>query len=173
MNPPKVNEYDYINFLIATQKAYSCLEAEPVQPKSNDAVADDAITRLLDRMEPSPNALWQEAQADVSLARGVLVVDDSRLDKFYAQKMELVTRRLQQSLLEATSSKACKRSGKHGRVVQGINLISLLWTEGDRHIPLDYQFYEKSVDGATKNDQCAFDAGQGESTGIHAPVYRV
>ena len=28
-------------------------------------------------------------------------------------------------------------SGKHGRVVQGINLITLLWTEGDRHIPLD------------------------------------
>lgn len=36
--------------------------------------------------------------------------------------------------------------------MQGINLISLLWTEGDRHIPLDYWFYEKSVDGATKND---------------------
>jgi len=36
-------------------------------------------------------------------------------------------------------------------VVQGINLITLLWTEGDRHIPLDYRFYEKSVDGATKN----------------------
>jgi len=43
-------------------------------------------------------------------------------------------------------------SGKHGRVVQGINLISLLWTQGDCHIPLDYRFYEKSVDGATKND---------------------
>jgi len=36
--------------------------------------------------------------------------------------------------------------------VQGINLITLLWTEGDRHIPLDYRFYEKCVDGATKND---------------------
>jgi len=64
-------------------------------------------------------------------------VDDSKLDKFYAKKMELVTRHW---------------SGKHGRVVQGINLISLLWTEGDGHIPLDYRFYEKSVDGATKND---------------------
>jgi len=59
------------------------------------------------------------------------------LDKLYAQKMELVTRHW---------------SGKHERVVQGINLIKLLWTEGDRHIPLDYRFYEKRVDGATKND---------------------
>jgi len=53
------------------------------------------------------------------LSQGVLVVDDSTLDKWYAQKMELVTRHW---------------SGKHGRVVQGINLVTLLWSEGDRHI---------------------------------------
>jgi len=137
MNPPKVNEYDYINFLIATQKAYSCMEAQQVQPESDDAPAHDAITRLLHRLEPSTTELWQEAQPQVSLNQGILVIDDSTLDKFDAEKMELVTRHW---------------SGKHGRVVQGINLISLLWTEGDRHIPLDYRFYEKSVDGATKND---------------------
>lgn len=137
MNPPKVNEYDYINFLLATQKAYSCLEAERVQPKSVDAAAHDAITRLLHRMEPSSTQLWQEAQPQVCMEQGILVVDDSTLDKLYAEKMELVTRHW---------------SGKHGRVVQGINLITLLWTEGDRHIPLDYRFYEKLVDGATKND---------------------
>jgi len=137
MNPAKVNEYDYINFLIATQKAYSCTEAERVQPKSERSPAHDAITRLLHRLEPSTEELWQEAQPQVRLDHGVLVIDDSTLDKFYAKKMELVTRHW---------------SGKHGRVVQGINLITLLWTEGDRHIPLDYRFYEKSVDGATKND---------------------
>lgn len=65
------------------------------------------------------------------------MVDDSTLDKLYAKKMELVRRHW---------------SGKHGRVVQGINLITLFWTEGGRHIPLDYRFYEKSVDGAMKND---------------------
>lgn len=137
MNPPKVSEYDYINFLIATQKAYTCTEAERVQPESANAAAHDAITRLLHRMEPSAEDLWSEAQNYVSLGTGIFVIDDSTLDKLYAQKMELVTRHW---------------SGKHGRVVQGINLITLLWTEGDRHIPLDYQFYEKSVDGATKND---------------------
>lgn len=137
MNPPKVNEYDYINFLIAAQKAYSCTEAERVQPKSDKSAAHDAITRLLHRMEPSSEQLWQEAQPQVRLDEGILVVDDSTLDKLYAEKMELVTRHW---------------SGKHGRVVQGINLITLLWTEGDRHIPLDYRFYEKCVDGATKNN---------------------
>lgn len=137
MNPPKVNENDYINFLIATQKAYSCVEAERVQPESTNSASHDAINRLLHRMEPSSEQLWQEAEPQISLSQGILVADDSTLDKLYAEKMELVTRHW---------------SGKHGRVVQGINLISLLWTEGDRHIPLDYRFYEKSVDAATKND---------------------
>lgn len=137
MNPPKYNEYDYINFLIATQKAYSGMEAQRVQPESTNPPAHDAITRLLHRMEPSSEALWLEAQQQASLNTGILVIDDSTLDKFYAEKMELVTRHW---------------SGKYGRVVQGINLITLLWTEGDRHIPLDYRFYEKSVDRATKND---------------------
>jgi len=137
MNPPKVNEYDYINFLIATQKAYSCMEAQRVQPESDDAPVHNAITRLLHRLEPSTTKLWQEAQPQVSLDQGILVIDDSTLDKFYAEKMELVTRHW---------------SGKHGRVVQGINLITLLWTDGDRDIPIDYRFYEKSIDGATKND---------------------
>lgn len=88
----------------------------------------------------------------MSLTNGVLVIDDSTLDKLDTEKMELVTRRSQQSFLEVASRKAGERSGKHGRVVQGINLIMLLWTEGERHIPLDYRLYEKSVDGLTKND---------------------
>ena len=92
MNPPKVNDYDYINFLIATQKAYSCLEAERVQPESRKGTAHDAITRLLHRLEPSTAQLWQEAQPQVRLSQGILVVDDSTLDKWYAEKMELVTR---------------------------------------------------------------------------------
>ncbi len=55
--PPKVNEYEYVNFLIATQQAYSCTKAKQVQPESENTAAHDAITQLLDRMEPSPIAL--------------------------------------------------------------------------------------------------------------------
>ncbi len=41
---------DYINFLIATQKAYSCTEAARVQPKP---VAHDSILRILYQLEPA------------------------------------------------------------------------------------------------------------------------
>jgi putative transposase len=137
MNPPKVSEIDDINFLIATPTAYSCVGAERVQPERENAPAHDAITRLLHRMFPSSDPLWQEAQPQVNRREGVLVLDDLTLGQGDAEKMASVTRHW---------------SGKHGRVVQGINLISLLWSEGDRPIPLDYRFYEKSGDGATKND---------------------
>lgn len=72
MNSPKYQGIDYINFLIATQKAYSCTEAEWVHPLSETAPADDAITRLLRRREPSSDGLWQEAQGHVELTQGVL-----------------------------------------------------------------------------------------------------
>ena len=67
----------------------------------------------------------------------MLVVDDSTLDKPYAKKMALVHRH---------------GSGKHHAVVEGINLITLLWSEGDRHVPLDYRIYDKAGDTLTKND---------------------
>ncbi|MDP9317317.1 MAG: hypothetical protein M3R24_41750, partial [Chloroflexota bacterium] len=61
MNHPKVNELDYINFLVATPKAYSCLEAGRVQPDGADTPAHDALTRLLHRLDPDPARLWAEA----------------------------------------------------------------------------------------------------------------
>jgi hypothetical protein len=57
MNPPKCNEYKYIDFLIATQKAYSCTEQGRVQPLEEKSPAHDAVTRLLHRIEPSTEAL--------------------------------------------------------------------------------------------------------------------
>lgn len=69
MNPAKVNEYDYINFLIGTQQVYSCTEAERVQPDEENGPAHDAVTRMLDRLPTSPERLWQEAKEQVELAR--------------------------------------------------------------------------------------------------------
>jgi hypothetical protein len=137
MNPPKYTAIEYINFLIATQKSYSCSEAERVQPTTESAAGHDAVNRLLHRLEPDPKELWQEAKAYVELEQGILVIDDTMLDKWYAKHIDLVSRQW---------------SGKHKRVVQGINLTSLLWSDGDKHIPCDYRLYEKAVDGATKND---------------------
>src|SRR5438105_6142094 len=113
MNPPKCSDEDYINFLIATPRQVSATEAARVQPEAEKAPAHDAFTRLLHRLEPDAQTLWTEASSQVSLHQGILVIDDSTLDKPYAKKIELVVRHW---------------SGKHHAVVSGINLITLLWT---------------------------------------------
>jgi hypothetical protein len=81
--------------------------------------------------------LWTEARPQVCLDDGILVLDDSTLDKPYAWKMDLV---------------GWHWSGKHHRVVKGINLLTLVWTDGDRHVPCDYDIYDKAHDGFSKND---------------------
>lgn len=137
MNPAKCTDEDYINFLIATPRQVSATEAAKVQAETEKAPAHDAFTRLLHRLEPDAQTVWQEASSQVSLSEGILVIDDSTLDKPYAKQMDLVSRHW---------------SGKHHRVVSGINLITLLWTEGDRHIPVDYRLFDKKQDHLTKND---------------------
>jgi putative transposase len=137
MRTAKCHDTDYIDFLIASPKAVSCTEAAAVQPDSRRPPAHDAFTRLLHRIEPDPETLWQEARPLVRRKGGVLVLDDSTLDKPYAERIELVGRHW---------------SGKHKAVVWGINLITLVWTDGDRKIPCDYRLYDKAHDGQTKND---------------------
>ncbi len=146
MNAAKCDELDYIHFLIAAQRVFSCTEAARCQPDSASAPAHDAFTRLLTRQPPHTEALWHEAQKLLPPAvrqSGLLVLDDTTLDKPYARKMELVTRHW---------------SGKHGRVVSGINLLTLLWTQSSNSnssrplVPCDFRLYDAPQDGLTKND---------------------
>jgi putative transposase len=81
--------------------------------------------------------LGQEAKAFVDLRKGLLVLDDTTLDKPYAQKMDRVTYHW---------------SGKHQRVVKGIALLTLLRTEGKSLIPCEFRVYDKPQGGKTKNE---------------------
>ena len=137
MNPSKCDEWDYIHFLIAAQKVFSCTEAARCQPEDTDAPAHDAFTRLLTRQPPDTEALWQETAELVDRKGGLLVLDDTTLDKPYARNIELVTRHW---------------SGKHHQVVLGINLISLLWTDGKALIPTNFRVYDRPIGGKNKNE---------------------
>ena len=46
-------------------------------------------------------------------------------------------------------------SGKQKAVVKGITLITLLWSDGERCVPVDYRVFDKNRDGKTKNDHFA------------------
>jgi putative transposase len=137
MNAPKCQPEDSIDFLVASPRVVSGTEAARAQPERENAPAHDAFTRLLHRLEPDAATLWAEAAPLIARDGGVLVLDDSTLDKPYAWAMALVTRHW---------------SGKHRRVVSEINLLTLRWTDGEVLIPCDYQLYAKGADGLTKND---------------------
>jgi len=138
MNAPRCDEMDYISFLLVSPLVFTATEAGRVQPEGPRSPAHDAFTRFLHRQDPDPNALWGEVRPFVRPEDGVLILDDSVLDKFYARHMGLVGRFW---------------SGKHKRVVQGIDLVSLLWTDGDILCPCDYRLVNPA-DGkrVTKND---------------------
>ena len=141
MNAPRCSDHDYIAFLLAAQRVFSCTEAARCQPEAPAAPAHDAFTRLLTRVPPDTAALWDEARHLVRPQEGLLVLDDTTLDKPYARRIDLVTRHW---------------SGKHRRVVSGINLQTLVWTgpglgEVRCVIPCDVRLYQAG--GPTKNEQ--------------------
>ncbi len=137
MNPAKCSDIDYINFIIATPRVVTATEAAACQPDNTSAPAHDAFTRLLQRLEPDAQTLWSEAKTQVELLAGILVLDDSTLEKPYSKFNSLVYRHW---------------SGKQKEVVSGINLITLLWTDGDRAVPVDYRIFDKDRDRKSKND---------------------
>ena len=109
MNPPRSSADGYVQFLLGTPKVARACEAARVHPLGPGAPAHDSFTRLLARLAPDPDTLWQDVRPHVRRAGGIRIVDDTVLDKPYARKMGLVGRFW---------------SGKHQRVVRGINLVT-------------------------------------------------
>ena len=58
MNPPKVTDEDYINFIIAPPREVTATEAERVQPESKDA---PALRALLRACLPDSNQMRQRS----------------------------------------------------------------------------------------------------------------
>ena len=111
---------------ISTYQVCSCTEASRCLPAEPVSIAHDSVKRLLEWQPHHTGALYEEAQRLIRANEGVLVIDDSTLDKPYSHQIELVTRHW---------------SGKHHRVVQGINLISTIWTDGSAIVPVDFRIY--------------------------------
>jgi hypothetical protein len=136
MNKPRMSAEQYIQFLIASPTAYSATEAARVQPEGKNAAAHDSINRMLNRLPCDSQPLWDEVRPHVVLNSGMLILDDSTLDKPYAKHIGLV---------------GSMWSGKHKRVVRGIGLLTLLHTTGDALWPCDYRVVDPA-ERLTKND---------------------
>ena len=123
----------FIDFLIATQKQYSGAELSKVAPEE---LSHDAVSRWLAAADLSLDEFWLHARPLVNLQGGYLIIDDFLLDKPYSKIIPFVK---------------AQYSGKHHRVVTGIAIVTLLWTDGEKIVPVDYRIYNPSNEGKTKN----------------------
>lgn len=122
----------YMGYLLSEPNSPSCCHLSQVMN-----ISHDSATRFLLRETYSPQDLFNEAKIGLNLKGGVLSVDDSVLDKPYSYKMAFV---------------GYFWSGKHHKVVKGINLITLYYTDIEgRHQPINYRIVDKS-EGKTKNE---------------------
>ena len=130
----------YENFLIANQNRCSTLELARVEPTGK--MSHDSVTRFLMRKDFKPQDLWRYAkpmvaQASPDLSGGYLVADDTVIAKPYAHENEFAH---------------WQYSGQTHSIVNGMNLVNLLWCRDDEHIPVDYRIYSPVHDGKDKND---------------------
>ena len=116
--------------------------------------AHDSLNRLLHRLPADSEALWTEAQPAVKADQGILVIDDSTLDKPYANRWSWSP-----ATGQANTSKLC----------QGLIAITLMWTDGDSQIPCDYRLYNHQDDNLTKNDSLSIDCYR-SSKGVYPRV---
>ena len=122
----------YVSFILSTPESPSCCGLGEVMN-----ISHDSVNRFLLREDYTPYDLFNEIRADLNLKGGTVSVDDTVLDKPYSHLMAFVGHFW---------------SGKHHRVVKGINLITLYYTDPqDKHQPINYRIYDK-LENKTKND---------------------
>ncbi|TMO73499.1 IS701 family transposase, partial [Pseudoalteromonas sp. S3776] len=98
-----------MGFLISEPKSSTCTRLAEVT-----GISHDSANRFLHREDYQPKDMFDEAIQDLCPVGGTLSVDDSVLDKPYSNSVALVSHFW---------------SGKHHRVVKGINLVTLYYTD--------------------------------------------
>ncbi len=122
----------YIGFMMSEYKSTTCTRLSEVMN-----ISHDSVNRFLWRENSEPEDLFNEAKTQLNLVGGTISVDDTVLDKPYSKHMKFVSHFW---------------SGKHHKIVKGINLITLYSTDVQgQHLPINYRIYDKS-DDKTKND---------------------
>jgi hypothetical protein len=131
----KCNLDTYTLFLLAEPKYAGCNRLSEILGD----VSHDSINRFLLRERYQPKDLFDEIKQHIDLIDGTLSGDDTVIDKPYSDpaRTELI---------------GYFWSGKHHRVVKGIQLITLYYTDpSGQSIPVNYRIYDKQ-EGKSKND---------------------
>ena len=137
VRPSPISDCDYINFLVAAQCDVSCVKAAECFSGNGLVITHDMFNRFLTRQSLTTETLWAEVEPFVEKRNGWFVLDDTVIDKVHSKKIALTY---------------FQWSGNQHKVIKGIGLITLVWTDGANTFPIDYRIYDKNGDHLTKND---------------------
>lgn len=139
----------YCTFLQVTAKRYSAFSLSEVSPTT---LSHDAISRWLADTKCQPKDIWETAKRDVLETQGIIIGDETVLDKSRSKKVELVR---------------WQYSGDEHDVIRGIGMLNMLWKRNDGEVfPMDFRIYSPPEDGKTKNDHFREMLGIAKGRGI-------
>lgn len=125
----------YTKFLIANHNRYSGVE---LSKTSEQSLSHDSVSKWLREENFNEEDIWIHVKDMIKKKEGYLIADDSVLDKRFSRNNQLVGRHW---------------SGNEHRIICGIDLVNLVWTQGEECIPCDYRVYESEKEGKkTKNE---------------------
>jgi hypothetical protein len=102
-------------------------------------LSHDSVNRFLLRERYEPKDLFDEIKLYINLIGGILSGDDTVIDKPHSNA-------------KITELIGYYYSGRHHKVVKGIQLITLYYTDlSGKSVPVNYRLYNKQ-EGKTKND---------------------
>lgn len=131
----KCNLDIYTLFLLAESKYSGCTRLAEIL----EDLSHDSVNRFKQRERYEPKHLFLEVRPHINLAGGTLSGDDTVIDKPYSDP-------------KLTELIGYFWYGLHHRVVKGIQLITLYYTDGTGiSVPVNYRIYNKQ-EGKTKND---------------------
>lgn len=134
MGKSKCSKELYQAFLRVTSQRYTAAALSEVSPKE---LSHDSVSRWLSSARCRPRDVWEASKSRIK-GTGVLIADDTVINKTHSQKISLTR---------------WQYSGTEHGIVKGIGLLNLYWkSQESEGTPIDFRLYQPADDGKTKND---------------------
>ena len=132
----KPTRLDYCQYLLSSQVNYTLTN----YADHHEHFSHDAINRYLRGERLTSRMIWENVKPLLEISEnGVIIFDDSVLDKNYSHKIELVRRQY---------------SGNAHGIIKGIGMVNCVYLnpENGHYWIIDYRIFEPDADGKTKLD---------------------
>ncbi len=134
MGRSKCSKELYSAFLRVTSERYTANALSEVSPKE---LSHDSVSRWLAEANCRPKDVWEASKSKIK-GSGILIADETIINKSRSKKIELVQRQY---------------SGTVHDVIKGIGLLNLYWASTpEESTPIDFRIYHPIDDGKTKNN---------------------